>query len=227
MIIDCNCSTTSLPALGATRCGENMGQQQVLSFIKMSTLTDTVGASHVGVQAIHDLFASAAAVQAKDNWEAAGANVQISPEVKGWEQSGGDAVTWGEDVDPDGMPMEVRKNPVQINVTFRGVKQSVVQKLNELKCLAQMKDLGLNIFNTAGEVIGASNGASTPVPYPFSVEYLSVEARVIGNRDEPDSVVLHMWITAEEWDKMVKVTCAYSSGTTAAPWKGIDLLAVS
>ena len=51
--------------------------------------------------------------------------------------------------------------------------------------------------------------------------------RTIGMRDEPDSDVMTVYVPACEWLAMKKVACAYSTGTTAGPWKGIDLLAIS
>ena len=218
MLQDCTCSSVSLGKVESTRCGENMGQIQLGAFYQPSS-------SDAGLAT---LLATDAALQAKANWTAclnSGATVgavQLTPEVKGWEQSGGDAVTWGEDVDPDGMPMKVRDNPVQVNITFRGAKAAVNAQLDALRCLAQNKDLRLFLFNTAGEVIGQGSSMKG-----FAVDYLNVAPRSIGMRDEPDSDVLTVYIPADEWRAMKKLACAYSTGTTAGPWKGIDLLAIS
>lgn len=218
MIQDCNCSSATLGKVESTRCGENMGQIQLGAFYQPSSSNANLAT----------LIASDAALQAKSNWSAclnAGAtvgSVQLTPEVKGWEQSGGDAVTWGEDVDPDGMPMKVRDNPIQVNITFRGAKAAINAQLDALRCLAQNKDLRLFLFNTAGEVIGQGSSMKG-----FAVDYLNVAPRAIGMRDEPDSDVLTVYIPADEWRAMKKLACAYSTGTTAAPWKGIDLLAIS
>lgn len=202
----------------STRCGENMGQIQLGAFYQPSSSNADLAT----------LLASDAALQAKANWTAclnAGATVgavQLTSEIKGWEQSGGDAVTWGEDVDPDGMPMKVRDNPIQVNITFRGAKAAINAQLDALRCLAQNKDLRLFLFNTAGEVIGQGSSMKG-----FAVDYLNVAPRTIGLRDEPDSDVLTVYVPADEWRAMKKLACAYSTGTTAAPWKGIDLLAIS
>ena len=218
MIQDCTCSSVSLTKVESTRCGENMGQIQLGAFYQPSSSNANLAT----------LIASDDALQAKSNWSAclnAGAtvgSVQLTPEVKGWEQSGGDAVTWGEDVDPDGMPMKVRDNPIQVNITFRGAKAAINAQLDALRCLAQNKDLRLFLFNTAGEVIGQGSSMKG-----FAVDYLNVAPRSIGMRDEPDSDVLTVYIPADEWRAMKKVACAYSTGTTAGPWKGIDLLAIS
>ena len=218
MLQDCTCSSVSLGKVESTRCGENMGQIQLGAFYQPSSSNANLAT----------LLASDAALQAKNNWTAclnAGAtvgSVQLTPEVKGWEQSGGDAVTWGEDVDPDGMPMKVRDNPIQVNITFRGAKAVVNAQLDALRCLAQNKDLRLFLFNTAGEVIGQGSSMNG-----FAVDYLNVAPRTIGLRDEPDSDVLTVYIPADEWRSMKKLACAYSTGTTAAPWKGLDLLAIS
>lgn len=218
MLQDCTCSSVSLGKVESTRCGENMGQIQLGAFYQPSSSNANLAT----------LLASDAALQAKNNWTAclnAGAtvgSVQLTPEVKGWEQSGGDAVTWGEDVDPDGMPMKVRDNPIQVNITFRGAKAVVNAQLDALRCLAQNKDLRLFLFNTAGEVIGQGSSMKG-----FAVDYLNVAPRTIGLRDEPDSDVLTVYIPADEWRSMKKLACAYSTGTTAAPWKGLDLLAIS
>ena len=218
MLQDCTCSSVSLGKVESTRCGENMGQIQLGAFYQPSSSNANLAT----------LLASDAALQAKNNWTAclnAGAtvgSVQLTPEVKGWEQSGGDAVTWGEDVDPDGMPMKVRDNPIQVNITFRGAKAVVNAQLDALRCLAQNKDLRLFLFNTAGEVIGQGSSMKG-----FAVDYLNVAPRTIGLRDEPDSDVLTVYIPADEWRAMKKLACAYSTGTTAAPWKGLDLLAIS
>lgn len=218
MLQDCTCSSVSIGKVESTRCGENMGQIQLGAFYQPSSSNAN----------LTTLLASDDALQAKNNWSAclnAGAtvgSVQLTPEVKGWEQSGGDAVTWGEDVDPDGMPMKVRDNPIQVNITFRGAKAVVNAQLDALRCLAQNKDLRLFLFNTAGEVIGQGSSMKG-----FAVDYLNVAPRTIGLRDEPDSDVLTVYIPADEWRSMKKLACAYSTGTTAGPWKGIDLLAIS
>ena len=223
MLQDCTCSSVSLGKVESTRCGENMGQIQLGAFYQPSMLTQTTPDANLTA-----LLASDAAVQAKANWTAClnGAAttgpIQLTPEVKGWEQSGGDAVTWGEDVDPDGMPTKVRDNPIQINITFRGAKAAVNAQLDALRCLAQNNDLRLFLFNTAGEVIGQGSTIKG-----FAVDYLNMAPRTIGMRDEPDSDVLTVYIPADEWRAMKKLACAYSTGTTAGPWKGIDLLAIS
>ena len=223
MIEDCSCSNANLSKVESTRCGENMGQIQLAAFYQPSMLTQSTPDTHLTA-----LLASDAAVQAKNNWTAClnGAattgSIQLTPEVKGWEQSGGDAVNWGEDVDPDGMPMKVRDNPVQLSITFRGAKAVVNAQIEALRCLAQMKDLRLFLFNTAGDVIGQGSTIKG-----FAVNYLNVAPRNIGMRDEPDSDVMTVYIPADEWRAMKKLACAYSTGTTAAPWKGIDLLVIS
>ena len=220
MIQDCTCSSVSLTKVESTRSGENMGQIQLGAFYQPSSSNAN----------LTTLLASDAALQDKKNWTAclnAGAtvgSVQLTPEVKGWEQSGGDAVTWGEDVDPDGMPMKVRDNPIQINITFRGAKAAVNAQLEALRCLAQNNDLRLFLFNTAGEVIGQGSTIQG-----FSVDYLNMAPRTIGMRDEPDSDVLTVYIPADDWRNMKKVACAHNTTTGAVdgPWKGIDLLAIS
>ena len=215
MIIDCNCTTTTLPATGAKRCGENFGQIQILAFEKLSD-------KQSGLNAV-------SAIDVKANWASGmtATKVQLTPEVKGWEQSGGDAVNWGEDVDPDGIPMKVRDNPVQLNVTFRGAKESVMAKIEEMRCLAQMKDLGLYLFTTDSKILGVDNSTTLD---SFPVEYISVAPRVIGVRDEPDSSVVSMYIPASYWRKMGSANCDKLTGTdtaAAGAWRGIDLLAVS
>jgi len=189
-----------------------MGQVQVLAFEKLSD-------KQSGLSTL-------ANVVIKANWEAGltASKVQMTPEVKGWEQSGGDAVTWGEDVDPDGMPMKVRDNAVQINISFRGIKASVAAQIEAMRCLAQMKDLGVYLFNTAGDVLGVDN---TTTLDSFPVEYLNVATRVIGMRDEPDNDVLTIYIPADKWRAMKKVALTELTSTASGDWKGIDLLAVS
>jgi len=59
------------------------------------------------------------------------------------------------------------------------------------------------------------------------VNYLNVAPRVIGNRDEPDSDVMTLYIPADDWRNMKKVALAKLTTTDAGNWKGIDLLAVS
>lgn len=214
MIVDCNCTTTTLPATGAKRCGENFGQIQLLAFEKLSDKQASLS--------------TVSNIDVKANWTAAmtAAKIQLTPEVKGWEQTGGDAVNWGEDVDPDGIPMKVRDNPIQLNVTFRGAKESVMAKIEEMRCLAQMKDLGLYLFTTDSKVLGVDNTTLDSFP----VEYISVAPRVIGVRDEPDSSVVSMYIPAAYWRNMKGVACdkvASADTPAAGAWRGIDLLAVS
>ena len=215
-IVDCNCSNTSLPATGAARCGENFGQMQILAFEKKSD-------AQSGLSVL-------TAIKTKSNWTdgMTAAKVQLTPEIKGWEQSGGDAVNWGEDVDPLGMPMKVRDNPVQITVTFRGTKEAVMNKIEEMRCLAQMKDLGMYIFPTTNKVLGVDN---TTTLDSFSVDYISVNPRVIGVRDEPDASSVVMYIPADEWRKMKAVellgTGEGTTPDTTTPWRGIDLLPVT
>jgi len=231
MIQDCSCSSANLTAVESTRCGENAGQLQLAAFYQKSKL----GASPA-VAALDTLFASDTAVGTKALWAAclntfSGGTlsttgcVQLTPEVKGWEQSGGDAVNWGEDVDPDGMPVKVRDNPVQVNLTFRGAKMKVNAQLDALRCLAQNKDLCVVFFNTAGEAVVLDAGSSKSEG--FDVNYLNVAPRVIGNRDEPDSDVMTLYIPADDWRNMKKVALAKLTTTDAGNWKGIDLLAVS
>lgn len=207
----CDCTTTTLPATGATRCGENFGQVQILAFEKLSDKQSSLS--------------TLTNIVVKANWTAGmtAAKVQLSPEVKGWEQAGGDAVTWGEDVDPDGMPTWVRDNPVQLTVTFRGAKQTVAEAIGNMRCLAQMNDLGVYLFTTDGKVLGVDNTTLDSFP----VQYINADPRGIGVRDEPDSNVVTLWIPAASWREMKGVALNKLAAQTDGDWRGIDLLAVS
>ena len=215
-IVDCNCTTTNLTKIESTRCGENMGQIQLLAFEKLSDKQASLS--------------TLANIAVKTNWTAAMNNgatigkIQITPEVKGWDQSGGDPVLWGEDVKANSMPEKVRDNPVQITVSFRGAKAAVASAINDLRCLATNGDLGVYLFPTDSYVIGVDN---TTTLDSFPVGYSNMAPRVIGAKDEPDTDSFTFYIDANDWRKMKKVALDHTAGSTAGAWRGIDLLAVS
>ena len=159
----------------------------------------------------------------KTDWTAAqtATKVQMSPMVKGWTPGGGDAVNVEEDTDPDAMGRVIRANPVTAEVLFKGIKPAQADKMEQLQCLAELRDLGVYLFTPDGRVIGIDKTTSVE---PIPVGYAYMSPRTFGQRDDFDSNTLMLKFDAEYMNDLTAVTLAY--GNPAVYWKGIDLLAV-
>lgn len=213
MLQDCTCSSNTLGKIDSQRCGENMGRVQLLAFEDVTNKETDLS-----------LLAN---IIVKTKWSAAlnsGATVgkiQLSPEVKGWDQAGGDPILWGEDEKPNRMPEKVDDNPVQITVNFRGIKQEVANAISTLRCLAQNGKLGIYMFNVEGDVIGM-DGTTTLDSFP--VGYSNIAPRTF-TKNEPDTNAFTFYIERKHWDMMKAVALTKTDPNTTANWRGIDLLA--
>lgn len=207
----CDCAAAALPAIGATRCGMNIGMVEIAAFVKMSDPAE-------------DLSLLANVVD-KTKWTAAQTanKVQLTPPIKGWTSGGGDPVNVEEDTDADGMGRVIRVNPVTAEVMFRGIKPAQAAQMEKLQCLAEMRDLGVYLFTPDGRVVGVDN---TTTLEPIPVGYAFMPPRQFGNRDEFDSNTLTLKFDAEYMNRLAAVTLAYGTQGSETYWKGMDLLAV-
>lgn len=220
----CGCGSVTLPHLNSTRCGENYGMYEVLAFVQLSNMPTNIDTEeHIKV---------------RSNWEDAQgsstAYCEVTPMVKGYAPGGGDAVMTGEDQSADGAGEFVRYNPSTADVTFRGIKAEQAFNMSKLRCLAEMRDLGVYRFTADGRVVGISRSVTsgqTTTKYldPIPVISAIMDDRQDGNRDEKDINTLHLQYPGGANNKTSAVTLIGLGGTTdpdtTTPWKGLDLLA--
>ena len=217
----CTCNNVGLTAVESKRCGENIGQVQILAF-------ENIYDKESGLSTLANIIVKSKWTAALNQYDAqthalsSTGKIQMSPEVKGWEQAGGDPILWGEDVKANRMPEKVDDNPVQITVNFRGIKQEVARAIDALKCAAIAGNLGVYMFNTSGDVIGV-DGTTTLDSFP--VGYSNIAPRNLV-KDEPDNNAFTFYIERRFWDMMKKVALTKTEPSTDGAWRGIDLLAV-
>ena len=120
-----------------------------------------------------------------------------SPDVYGYSESGGDAITWGSGNEvPGGMPEIVGANPVTASGTFRHLPQSMVKKMLELQC----EKIGIIPISENGQFEALQDAATATTYYPIPVGSFFIGPKVHGGFQEPDSNAFSFTL-APDWSK--------------------------
>lgn len=205
----CNCST-ALPALSATKCGENFDGVNLMAFVKLSAVSSTP---------LSTLLASTTSIATKTNWTASGVvgtAVAVTPMVYNLTPTPGDARTWD---DGRGGMVYMGTDDTEITAELRMAKVAQVALMKDLMCIAQNGDLGVVFFTESGGVVAKSGYLPIPVKYMF------VGDRAAFRHDEPDSNNIVMRFEAGWSDDIAETALSYTDGTSTITWVGTDLLA--
>lgn len=179
-----------MPTLDNFSCPADFGQIRRFAIMRLYKEDGTLNS-----------FTSTAAIGTLASWTAKlakndGEKVVISPDVYGYSETGGDAITWGSGNEvPGGMPEIVGANPVTASGTFRHLPQSMVKKMLDLQC----EKIGIIPISENGQ-FEAIKGETDGTYYPIPVGSFFIGPKVHGGFQEPDSNAFSFTL-APDWSR--------------------------
>ena len=179
-----------MPTLDNFSCPADFGQIRRFAIMRLYKEDGTLNS-----------FTSTAAIGTLASWTAKlakndGEKVVISPDVYGYSEAGGDAITWGSGNEvPGGMPAIVGANPVTASGTFRHLPQSMVKKMLDLQC----EKIGIIPISENGQ-FEAIKGETDGTYYPIPVGSFFIGPKVHGGFQEPDSNAFSFTL-APDWSR--------------------------
>lgn len=183
MITDCSCpAAASLTDIPVVKCAEGFGQIQKIAFQR---LTDDAGAK-TG-------FKAAAAITKKASWTALIAatdstKIVISPIVENPTSEPGEARTTGGGNDtPGGIEKVIGTQPTSFTGVFRNIPQSVIKVMKKLQCEAASRNLGVYLFDEAGNIEAIADPDTDGNYYPIPIRSLFISDKGHGGLEAEDS----------------------------------------
>lgn len=183
-----------MPTLDNFSCPADFGQVRRFAIMRLTKADGT-----------RNSFTTTAPIGTLASWSAKlaktdGEKVVISPDVYGYSESGGDAITWGSGNEvPGGMPEIVGANPVTATGTFRHLPQSMVKKMLDLQC----EQIGIIFISENGQ-FEAVKGEEEGTYYPIPVNSFFIGPKVHGGFQEPDSNAFSFNL-APDWSKDTEI----------------------
>lgn len=219
-MVICRCGdAATLPQTGAARCGIDFGMINIMAYVKMDDLP-TVG------ETTPTALALLTNIVDKSNWVEAitAGKVSMSPMVTSPTGTSGEPITWGGgDVSETEEVLDYENYGFECD--FPHIRPAVAKAIDELRCLAQQKNLGVYFFTTKGYIIGKSGSttASGDSCMPINVDSLSLGDRAFGNKTAPDLHHLNMGLPAG-WTFDIQEAIMSKVGGNDQTWRGLDLL---
>lgn len=189
MNITCQCpAATAIPDLPNIVCTQSFGQIQKVAFVRLRTAAGVrnsfVVSGSAGSQtgSITKLASWEPKLSAED-----GTKIVVTPYINAPADSGGDArMTGGGNDDLGGIPDVLGANPVQFAGQFRGIPQSAIKSMKELICEANAGNLGVFLFDDAGQIEAIKDETVDTTHYPIPIRALFIGDKMHGNYDAKD-----------------------------------------
>lgn len=182
MSLICQCpAVTTLTTIPAVQCGENFGQIQKVAFQR---LTQADG--------IRNSFTTTASILLKASWTAKlaatdGTKIVVSPFIEAPTSEPGAARTYGGGNDTlGGVETILGAEPTTFSAVLRRMPQNVIKIMKELMCEANSGNLGVYLFNQAGQIEALQDPTTESTYYPIPIRSLFISDKGHGGLEEPD-----------------------------------------
>lgn len=181
-MLTCTCpAATALTAITAVTCPENFGQIQKIAFMRLKD------------GSTKNSFTSSAAITLKASWTAAMAKtdsskIVVSPYINNPQTEAGAARTVGGGNEGlGGVETVIGSEPTSFTAQFNGVPQASIIDMKKLMCEAQVNNLGVFLFNEAGQIGAIQDAATATTYYPIPIQSLFIGDKVFGNYENVDT----------------------------------------
>ena len=199
-MLTCSCpAAAALTSIDAVNCAQNFGQIQKLAFQR---LRDADGSrnSFTDIASILYLASWTKCLTAYD-----ATKIVVTPYINNPTTEAGEARTVGGGNESlGGIETIIGSNPTTFTAVLNGMPQNVIKQLKTLMCEAQGNNLGVYLFNEAGQIacIQDESGNSYPIP----IRSLFVGDKNFGGFEGLDTNALSFSFPPNYSDDMVIVT---------------------
>lgn len=183
MSLTCQCpAAPSLTTIPAVACGENFGQIQKVAFQRL-----------VKADGTKNSFTSTASILLKASWTALlsaadGSKIVVSPYIEAPTSEPGAARTYGGGNETLGGVEEVLgAEPTAFSAVLRRMPQNVIKIMKELMCESNAGNLGVYLFNDAGQIEAIQDPETATIYYPIPIRSFFVSDKGHGGLENPDS----------------------------------------
>ena len=199
-MLTCSCPAASaLTSIDAVNCAQNFGQIQKLAFQR---LRDAEGS--------RNSFTDTASILYLASWTKYltaydATKIVVTPYINNPTTEAGEARTVGGGNESlGGIETIIGSNPTTFTSVLNGMPQSVIKQLKTLMCEAQVNNLGVYLFNEAGQIACIQDVAGNF--YPIPIRSLFVGDKNFGGFEGLDTNALSFSFPPIYSDDMVIVT---------------------
>ncbi len=203
-MVTCSCpAATSITSIPAVTCAENFGQIQKIAFQRVHSSGTTKNS-----------FTTAAAITALASWTTYttandGTKIVVSPYINApATEAGAPRTAGGGNESLGGIEEIVGREPTSFTATLNGVPQSVVKAMKALECESEVGNLGVYLFNEAGQIACLVDETTATTHYPIPVRSFFVGDKAFGGLEAKDTNALQFSLPPNWSDQLVFVTPA-------------------
>lgn len=200
-MITCSCpAATALTSISAVTCAENFGQIQKIAFQRIYSSGTTKNS-----------FTSSAAIDKLASWTTYksatdGTKVVVSPYINNpATEAGSPRTAGGGNESLGGIEEIIGREPTTFTAQLNGVPQSVVKEMKPLECEAEVGNLGVYLFNEAGQIACLVDATTATTHYPIPVRSLFVGDKAFGGLEAKDTNALQFSFPPNWSDQLVFV----------------------
>lgn len=181
-MITCKCpAEASLTTIPAVTCAESFGQIQKVAFQRLKsngTKNSFTNATPIGTLASWSSLLTAA-----DSTK-----IVVSPFIQAPTNEPGAARTFGGGNETlNGEEEIIGREPSTFTAVLRRIPQSVIKVMKELQCDAQSHNLGVYLFDEAGNIEAIQDETTPTTYYPIPISSLFISDKGHGGLEAPDS----------------------------------------
>lgn len=200
-MLTCSCpAATALTAIDAVTCTANFGQIQKLAFQRLQT-SGTANA-----------FTSSNDIKLLASWTAfksstTSTKIVVTPYINNPQTEAGNARTVGGGNESlGGIESIIGREATSFTAVLNGMPQSVIKQMKNLICEAQANNLGVYLFNEAGQIACLQDATTATTYYPIPVRGLFVGDKSFGGLEALDTNALSFSFPPNYSDQLVFVT---------------------
>lgn len=200
-MLTCTCpAATALTSIDSVTCTQNFGQIQKLAFQRLKNGDDA------------NSFTTSNAITAKASWTAfmtatGSTKIVVTPYINNPATETGDARTIGGGNEGlGGVETVIGSNPTTFTAVLQGMPQSVIKQMKNLMCEAAANNLGVYLFNEAGQIACIQDETTATTYYPIPVRSLFVGDKGFGGFEGVDTNALSFAFPPNYSDNLVFVT---------------------
>ena len=181
-MITCKCpAEAKLTTIPAVTCTESFGQIQKIAFQRLTT--NGAKNSFTSATPITTLASWSSLLTANDSTK-----IVVSPFVQAPTNEAGAARTFGGGNETlNGIEEIIGREPSTFSAVLRRIPQSTIKIMKELQCDSYADNLGVFLFDEAGNIEALADPNTSGTYYPIPVRSLFIGDKSHGGLESPDS----------------------------------------
>ena len=181
-MITCKCpAEAKLTTIPAVTCTESFGQIQKIAFQRLTT--NGAKNSFTSATPITTLASWSSLLTANDSTK-----IVVSPFVQAPTNEAGAARTFGGGNETlNGIEEIIGREPSTFSAVLRRIPQATIKIMKELQCDSYADNLGVYLFDEAGNIEALADPNTAGTYYPIPVRSLFIGDKSHGGLESPDS----------------------------------------